>query len=884
MEDFTEFFEGTADVGVPGSDVDNIDADEAEQLAWQRHECEVVVCLIDCNADMFFCHAPPLSTRSGVDVPIHSGSTLLSVERDPPPTVGCTSATMKGSIHSSSDIITAEATCAPAAPSFFSMTLRSIRTLLTEKIVWTNKDKVAVVLYNTRECANAACFPGIYVMQEATLIGAEFIQRVEQLEAAGVYGSPAYDDFVKTIGHLPDPALDKRNRDDPDAPACRFSEVLWVARHMLLNTCAPDTVQQHRLFAFTNESDPTQGCSGEWHQCCEQARALADVGATLEVFGFADGDTPNTPGSGVLADLISNPTSAAAHNGSDVSFVHPPSAQAPASCSSASFAPGQAPFNSNFFWKPLLKEMEIPSAQPTRFTGEWSTAFAANRHESRVSSGGIGAVHVHASSATLHQLLSTVARRALPQRPYRNCLLRIGRLIGQDDGGDASSVSAAAAPRMAVSLYTPLLRARLPQHEWLDRQTHQAVRRVVRLHTCKNSAGEGKSSEELERTEAAPRLDMAGSEEVKAGDLCCYAKVGEDRAYFTKEERRRITEVAAGDAEPGFTILLFKDTREALKHAHMVRRSSFLHACVEKGGMQSHRLFVLLVRRLRAKGKAAIAQYRRTIAAEPRLVALVPSPDLNAYPEKRYRVPAEGLGLYVVPLPFAEDLRCIPNISSCTSLNRQSTPCRESGAVDPAHLELAKEVVAALTESYSTDERANPALQRQYGMLQHFAQQRRSLCRRISDPEGEIASSLTEGDDDVDAPLQTVDSTLPDSGRMLSHAHCFHVFNREVLGSDYNAARHCPPPCSAPHAMRRPRTDSNSRAGGARGDGEGGEGWNRIHETVRQAAARNAWNLLTVPLLKEYLSLLGVSVGAARRKADLIALAKDHTLSSSPSK
>ncbi|KPA80457.1 putative Ku70 protein [Leptomonas pyrrhocoris] len=890
MADLAEFYEGTADLGAADNDVDACDADEADESAWQHHECEVVVCLVDCSTEMFRCSPPP-PTRSNEAVPDASGSTRLPGEGDPSPRAGNSLSSSSTQGSSNSNGITEAETSTPTTASFFSMTLQSIRTLLTEKIVWTNKDKVAVVLYNTRECANAAAFSGIYVTQDATHIGTQCIQRVEHLGAAGNYGSPAYDEFVKTIGHVPRPAPSRQPRGDPDASVqaggaavCRFSDVLWVARHIFLNACEPETIQHQRLFVFTNESDPTQGRSGEWKQCRERVRALADVGATLEVFGFGDSARPTSTGAGILADPTSIPISDVAHDDPN-QIAHSSFALLTAASPTASYDADRAAFDSTFFWEPLLKEMEVPSVQPTaQSPGERNApvaataALAAGRPEAYVSGSGMGAVHIHAGTAALHQLLSTVARRAHPQRPFRRCLLRIGRLIGQDDGGGPA---AATAPRMAVSLYTPLLRARPPPHEWLDRQTNRAVRRVVHLHTCKDDAREEK-------------VDETAEVEVSVEQLGCYAKVGGDRVCFTKQERQKITEVAAGDAEAGFTILLFKDVKDVLQHAHVVRRSSFLHVCVEKGGPRSHHLFVLLVRRLRAKGRAAIAQYRSTTTAAPRLVALVPSPDLRSDPAKRYQVPAEGLGLYVVPLPFAEDLRRVPQLSSCALASRLSTPCLEDSSVDPAHLELAKEVVAALTEPYNTDDRRNPALQRQYAVLQRLAQQRYPLHHSIFESDDEMSSWVAEGNGEekegnevevADAEPHVVDSTVLNPSKMLSHAHCFHVFNREVLGSDYSAAAYCPPPSSAPHAVRRPRTGSNTVvAEGMGGSGVGDEVMlGRIKGAIRDAAARNAWDLLTVSLLKEYLSLVGVNVGAARRKADLIELAKTHVLASTPS-
>lgn len=858
MADYAEWFEGTTGVAAPdcgGGDADVDEPEEEEEHAWRISEYEVVVCLVDCNTAMF-CRTPSESTLPVKSASLRANSaqsSAVSAQRSE-----------DGSVSNAGDEAS-NSTKLPDtrnAPSFFSMTLQSIRTLLTEKLVSANRDMVAVVLYNTRACANAACLAGVYVFLDASRIGMRCVQQVEGLAAAGVHGSNAYADFRATIGHsFEERAMMEHGShasrdgcgvdlDEGKSSAIALCNALWVAQDILWRASDPTATQYKRLFVFTNESDPTQGRAAEWALCNQRVRTLAKTGATLEVFGFRDSA--------------------------------PPQGDSPAA---------EATFDTTQFWSRLLQEMQKPSPL-------LPDAVAASYAEARLSNAAMGAVHIHADVETLETLLRTVARRAHPQRPFRRCLLRLGRVLqGRGDGDkrssfcSLSSAAAAAAPCMAVSLYTPLVRAAPPPHVWLDRYTLQVTHRAVHLfkrESATEEEGHGNNSANGDGTSAAGiAKERVKETEIRAEDVCYYAKVGDERVYFTKEERTKMAEVAIDDAEPGFTVLLFKDVKDVLKRAHIVCRSSFLHVCLDKGGPQSHRLFVLLVRRLRAKAKAAIAQYRSTSTATPRLVALVPSPDWSAEPAKRNQLPVEGLGLYVVPLPFAEDLRPLPQLRSCTLVRRGNTPCLADNTVDPAHRLLAEKIVTALTVSYDIGTVANPALQRQCDVLQRLARRLYPLHDHTTELAGHTSSTVNEEDEEgsnavhaAEAEPQLMDSTLPDYEGMKRYAKLFATFKNEVLGSHYDPTAYCSQSSSALGAVRRPRSCGD---GGAKENDELSAA-SAIADAVHNAAACHALDSLTVALLKAYLATEGVNVGEARCKADLITAVSAHLASRQPLK
>lgn len=943
MDEFAEWGEGTTGVVAAESTyTEGLDLDECREQLWRRNQRDAVVCLVDCNEGMFGVLPAGESAKTtqagknGASAPAHTrGVAKLAL-----PTTGQEVAMSSGATGGSNAAV-------GSSPSFFSMTMQCILALLKEKMMCGSKDVVAIVLYNTRTSAPSTGFRGVYVVQEATRIGTECMQKVEQLEAAGASGSAAYEEFETHIGHWStastSPALAAASATSGRAetkaalpaaltasPAFKFSEALWEAERILLSLRSVQAIRHRRLFVFTNRDDPSGGDAHEWNLCRSRACDLGKEGVVLEVFGFGNagsGGGLRTSSASTVAGTatnarrdgqpISSPTSVGADGtgsssgGSSARLLFAVSNQRgqsldPAAATtnttidqrgfgqSDSPSPTATGFVQDFFWGPLLREMQAAAAR-FRASGDGDdlAALAEARSEAFVS-GGEGAIHMNAGSGALEQLLGSVVRRAHPQRPFQHCLLRIGGLSGASARDEEQAPRAAAVPRMAVSLYIPLMRARPPQREWLDGRTNRMLRRVVHLSARTTAAGQdsdgvgaghkegdsGSPTKQLQRLcneKNCTSESMMGQEDVHPNGLCYYASVGKDRVYFTSEERKRIVELAATGTEPGFTVLLFKDLVDAVKREHVVRRSFFLHSCVQRGGAHSHRLFVLFVRRLRAKQKVAIAQYCSSTATAPRLVALVPSPDLTAHPEMRDQVPVDGMGLYVVPLPYAEELRAVPELCTCTLVDKHATPVLADSSVDPTHLELAKQLVNALTVSYQIDAVFNPALQRQYRKLQDLARQLFPLADRPLHPGGGTAAAKAEEEgpstDDAEKPLQELDNTLPDYEGMKSFAALFQSFNKEVLGKDYNAFLYCPQPRVAGSATRRPR---DGAAGTAAASAEEDGGHVPIEQLIRRAAAENAWDCLIIPQLKEYLATANVGSGGARRKADLIELVKQH--------
>jgi len=150
------------------------------------------------------------------------------------------------------------------------------------------------------------------------------------------------------------------------------------------------------------------------------------------------------------------------------------------------------------------------------------------------------------------------------------------------------------------------------------------------------------------------------------------------------------------------------------------------------------------------KGRVAIARYRRA-TSETRLVALLPQP--RKVDEESGAVALPG-GLYVIQLPFAEDLREL-----------KLEPSMAESAFEPAELEASRNLVRALQlPTAPVASVANPLLHKHFSYLRALA---------TSEKGGA-------------AP--TTDSTLPDAAFLNEHSAQIRSFREAFeLPTDFAA-------------------------------------------------------------------------------------------------
>ncbi|CCW67394.1 unnamed protein product [Phytomonas sp. Hart1] len=854
-------------------------------------EGDAVLCLVDCRSEMF---SLSTQTHHSIVQPNQKGEHRFEGEK-------CNLSTPLTSSFQDVNV-----SCQDMDSTFVHLTpfhraLHGVSSLYRNISISNNNDVLALVLYNTAVQKNTYGCPGVYISNSFSELDISNLHAIEQLAtAAADPGSDAYKEFVQEVGHLPAHHL----------PV--LSEALRAA-HCMFSGLGTKPIKRKCIFVFTNDDDPTQGNTPAHDQCITCFQVLVDMGVFIEVLGVGErvveGVAPTSAATTATAiDLEHNRQSATTPRGISAgehtflsrdnnAFMDNVDNAVPLGCA---------------FWKRLLYEFGKRSPQADSLgTGEL-TFHNCNRHTGcHDRTVGID----RTLGCSFEGFLESIGRKIHPQRPFMNCKLFIGVCRNGVD-----------MPHMAVSLYSPLLHATDQSTGWMEAATKAPInRRVVLKANRVNSisCGDGSDGGKPHTSEAEHYFE----ESVGWHDNCTNrqdvilspkelrysAQIGGSTIIFTPEEQAKLVRVAAAGGKYGLTIVCFKLYEDVIQHKHSVHHSAFVHANLSEGGHNSLRLFVQLVRTLRAQGKVAIAQYvMKNIP--PRLMALVPSPDFTLFRQHTIpetSMPTQGLGFFMVPLPYADDIHPVPDLAVLPSCIKGVNPRLSPDAVSETDIQLARRVIDALSVRYDILAVPNPSLQLRHRLMEDLVL-RQPTFPMSGQVEGEpllgtspSATSPTGCKDSeaVCVALTTVrDWTLPDKAFMVRHAKRFQDFNAFVLGSSYDAEKMCGQPRTTAGASRRPRaykdnaSDKNSDTWGknpapipdspTRGEYNnynqseirGVYTADEIKELVGAAADRNAWHRLTIVQLKEYLKTIVHTTGYGKNKDALIQIAKDAYL------
>ncbi|EAN85154.1 putative KU70 protein [Trypanosoma cruzi] len=844
MSEYSEWLE--AAVGMGALD-EATDQDTLQQATVYQQRRDAVLCLIDCQLSMFQggirSSDPGEISRIGADNTPGEDSTpamLNSVA-----TSGCSkgrNTTMRkqstdvffwpdvggegaerripaGMATGDEKVTDPEVTGNRINNTPFRDAVRCVLKLCQDKVLMSDKDLVALALYNTNKRHNIYELPGLYIVHPFSLLSVQSVRELEGLAASGDVSSMMYEEFKKNIGHA------QRNE-------VHLSDVLWAAQHMFLSLHS-NLIKYRRVFIFTNDDEPHKGETSEKERCLARVRELYEAGVTIEV--FAIGKSPNT-GAGEMGMGRGEANFDALNRATRVADTQLQGGvkQREDTVRFTDCVDAERHFKHEGFWDQLDRG--------ERF------AQGMIEHER------LGAVHVTGGVEVFDHLLNAVRRRTHPQRPFQNYALTIG-----------ISVGGSPVPTMAVSVYHPLLPATLPRAEWLDHRTNAIVPRRAQLvvkrplssfdshrlneQETTNDATKAEDSRVIGTPRPNKEVEEETLETVVNPDHLLYSTiVGGRRLFFSAQERQHIFLTATAGAPVGFSILCFKHKEDILQHKHVICKSSFLRPNPYDGGEASLRLFVQLTRTLVRGNKVAVAQYVARRGAAPRLVALAPSSP--AVPVPTCSLPAKGLGLYVVPLPYSEDIRDVPSL-----------PCFNSATIPSQEdVDLAAGIVSCLSVSYDINAVPNPSLQLRYQALKEMA------LRQATE------SGVMMPEKSGNKPGTMADMSLPDSEGMAQYAPIFHDFNAKLLGPSYDAARLCPQPKRSEFAGEK------SLRTGSGGHREGDDVVdNAAIHLVETAFEQNALPTLTVMQLKAYLSALGESTAGARRKDEVIEVVK-HVL------
>lgn len=489
-----------------------------------------------------------------------------------------------------------------------------------------------------------------------------------------------------------------------------------------------------RVALFTDDDDPYETRAGKnipqqlvrAQQCVEEAKALASTGVELEVKTLSKelSESATTPSKG---------------------------------------------FDADHFWLPLLQ-------QASSFSIESAPSGTA-AHEA----------NCPAFSATPLGARGCLLRSSPTPTPLLRTSLRIG--IDLSAMGEASAPLSCAAPPIClrVSLYAPIVPATGPRRVRINPATAQPLISRSKYVTL------GSTEREVP------------SEQVK---YC--TTLGGQRVYFSAEERTRL----AGNEATGITVVDFRPYTAVVQREYIIERPLYIQLAdltssapaYSRVGSRAYQeeaqsLFVLLNEILREKGLVGIAKYVLRDKAVPRWAALIPAvsraaADTAAPAEgdddersvdpfrdgwTSAQLPVQGVGFYLMALPYMDDIRHLPtDFASAESPPKKKRPREEtavSGNDTPSAspekskaavgfeeaVAMAGDILDALRISYDISAVPNPFLQQQLHALEQAA-------LKLNSP------SISPFQQEV-----LVDYTMPDRLGIQAHAQLLNRFQRRVV-------------------------------------------------------------------------------------------------------
>lgn len=189
---------------------------------------------------------------------------------------------------------------------------------------------------------------------------------------------------------------------------------------------------------------------------------------------------------------------------------------------------------------------------------------------------------------------------------------------------------------------------------------------------------------------------------VEKGEVKKAYKYGGEYVYFSPEEQKTIKDFGP----PVIRIIGFKP-RSMIPVWASVKKSTFIFPS-EEDYIGSTRVFAALWQKLIKDDKVGIAWCITRSNAQPMLAALIPSKERS---EDDSGTPFLPAGLWIYPLPFADDLR---DIKGAGRVNQCSDELKTQTRTIIQQLQLPKAM-------YNPTKYPNPALQWHYKILQALA-------------------------------------------------------------------------------------------------------------------------------------------------------------------
>ncbi|KAI1462045.1 ku70 protein [Annulohypoxylon moriforme] len=198
------------------------------------------------------------------------------------------------------------------------------------------------------------------------------------------------------------------------------------------------------------------------------------------------------------------------------------------------------------------------------------------------------------------------------------------------------------------------------------------------------------------------RIAEDSARTVQTGEVKKAYKFGDEYIYFSEEEQKSIKQFGG----PIIRIIGFKD-RSKLGFWASIKKSIFIFPS-EEGYVGSSRVFTALWQKLLNSKKIGIAWHIARTNGNPQLVAIIPS---RAQSDRKTGVDYIPAGLWLYPIPYADDLREGPGHVKVVRTTNEVTDCMNKVI---GNLQLP-------TATYNPSKYPNPALQWHYKILQALA-------------------------------------------------------------------------------------------------------------------------------------------------------------------
>nr|CCD17464.1 unnamed protein product [Trypanosoma congolense IL3000] len=425
----------------------------------------------------------------------------------------------------------------------------------------------------------------------------------------------------------------------------------------------------------------------------------------------------------------------------------------------------------------------------------------------------IDIVHVgYDGKDTLEALSTAVWRRTHPQQSNHFATLTIG-----------TSNKGSLPPKIPVVVYRPLVQAKfrtkgLPERRADEMSMLRQRAQGIRFSTSTLYPTGSDAPAPVYVKGKQQRLPHADVDTRKLPNV-------------TEREKEYIIFLTTRGASVGFTIICCKSAEDVLQHQQVLGKAHFLYPNPQ-GGASAFRLFFQMTRELEQERKVAIAQYVKRHGGAPRLVALVPTGfDSNLGNECILPI-VQGVGLHVVPMPFADDIRELPPLPCFTA----KTEPKESD------IHLARGVLSCLPTRYDVCAAPGPAVGMQSKTTEAVVHQRQAEAPSIARKQI-LHSQLSDG---VDCGFVGTECTEPFDSASRK-------FVAAMLPSSYNAAEICSR-SKGQKADPVPSLNSGDDEADSASSGD-------IVPMVEAAYRLDALSLLAVSQLKQYLGIVGEAAG-----------------------